>query len=87
MASSCTARTGTFRTNSSRTAATSARDAYGGSVENRARLMLETADAMIGAWDVAHVGVRLSPASYLYGVDDSDKRATFGFGDRRSSPR
>ena len=54
------------------------RDAYGGSVENRARLMLETAEAMIGAWDAAHVGVRLSPSSYLYGVDDSDKRATFG---------
>ena len=55
------------------------RDAYGGSVENRARLMLETADAMIGAWDAANVGVRLSPSSYLYGVDDSDKRATFGY--------
>ena len=55
------------------------RDAYGGSVENRARLMLETADAMIGAWDAAQVGVRLSPSSYLYGVDDSDKRATFGY--------
>ncbi len=55
------------------------RDAYGGSVENRARLMLETAEAMIAAWDAAHVGVRLSPSSYLYGVDDSDKRATFGY--------
>ena len=55
------------------------RDAYGGSVENRARLMLETTDAMIGAWDAAHVGVRLSPSSYLYGVDDSNKRATFGY--------
>ena len=53
-------------------------DAYGGSVENRARLMLETAAAMIDAWDAAHVGVRLSPSSFLYGVDDSDKRATFG---------
>ena len=55
------------------------RDAYGGSVENRARLMLQTADAMIGAWDAAHVGVRLSPSSHLYGVDDSDERATFGY--------
>jgi len=55
------------------------RDAYGGSVENRARLMLETAEAMVGAWDAAHVGVRLSPSSYLYGVDDGDKRATFGY--------
>jgi N-ethylmaleimide reductase len=53
-------------------------DAYGGSAENRARLMIETTQAMIQAWDAAHVGVRLSPSSYLYGVDDSNKRETFG---------
>ncbi len=53
-------------------------DAYGGSAENRVRLMVETTRAMIDAWDAAHCGVRLSPSSYLYGVDDSDKRATFG---------
>ena len=53
-------------------------DAYGGSATNRARLMVETTQAMIDAWDPAHVGVRLSPSSTLYGVDDSDKRATFG---------
>ncbi len=53
-------------------------DAYGGSPENRARLMVETIQAMTAAWDAAHVGVRLSPSSYLYGVDDSDERATFG---------
>lgn len=53
-------------------------DSYGGSVENRARLMIETATAMIAAWDGAHVGVRLSPSSSLYGVDDSNKLATFG---------
>ncbi len=54
-------------------------DAYGGSVENRARLMLETAQAMIGAWSADRVGVRLSPSSFLYGVDDSNKLATFGY--------
>ena len=54
-------------------------DAYGGSVENRARLMLETAQAMINAWSASHVGVRLSPSSFLYGVDDSNKLATFGY--------
>lgn len=53
-------------------------DAYGGSAENRSRLMVETTQAMIDAWDAAHVGVRLSPSSYLYGADDSNKRATFG---------
>ena len=53
-------------------------DAYGGPIENRARLMIETATAMIEAWDAAHVGVRLSPSSFLYGTEDSDKLATFG---------
>src|ERR1700678_690511 len=45
-------------------------DAYGGPVENRARLMLETTKAMIDAWSADRVGLRLSPSSYLYGVDD-----------------
>jgi N-ethylmaleimide reductase len=54
-------------------------DAYGGSIENRARLMVETTKAMIDAWSADRVGVRLSPSSYLYGVDDSNKLETFGF--------
>lgn len=54
-------------------------DGYGGSIENRARLMIESCEAMVKAWDAAHVGVRLSPSSYLYGVDDSNKRATFSY--------
>ena len=54
-------------------------DAYGGPIENRARLLLETAKAMIDAWSADRVGVRLSPSSYLYGVDDSNKLDTFGF--------
>lgn len=53
-------------------------DKYGGSAQNRARLMLETTEAMIGAWSAERVGVRLSPSSYLYGVDDANKRETFG---------
>lgn len=53
-------------------------DAYGGSVGNRARLMIETVEAMVGAWSAERVGVRLSPSSSLYGVDDRDKLATFG---------
>jgi N-ethylmaleimide reductase len=53
-------------------------DGYGGSVENRARLMLETVDAMIGAWSAERVGVRLSPSSSLYGMGDSDPLSTFG---------
>jgi len=41
--------------------------------------MLETVTAMINAWSADRVGVRLSPSSYLYGVDDSHKLDTFGF--------
>src|ERR1700730_9438456 len=41
--------------------------------------MLETAEAMIGAWDRDHVGVRLSPSTYLYGMDDSNKLETFSY--------
>ena len=54
-------------------------DAYGGSIENRGRLMLETIRAMIDTWSAERVGVRLSPSSYLYGMDDSDKVGTFGY--------
>ena len=54
------------------------KDAYGGSAEHRARFMVETTQAMIEAWAAAHVGVRLSPSSTLYGADDSNKRETFG---------
>ena len=54
-------------------------DAYGGTVENRARLMLETTTAMINAWSADRVGVRLSPSSVLYGMHNSDDHATFGY--------
>jgi N-ethylmaleimide reductase len=54
-------------------------DAYGGSVENRARLLIEVAEAAIGAWSSAHVGVRLSPSSFLFGMEDANKYETFGY--------
>jgi N-ethylmaleimide reductase len=53
-------------------------DSYGGAAENRARLMLETVDAMIAAWTAERVGVRLSPSSSLYGMGDSDPLSIFG---------
>ena len=39
-------------------------DRYGGGIENRARLLMEIAQAVIGVWGANRVGVRLSP----YGV-------------------
>ena len=53
-------------------------DAYGGSIENRARLMLEVTDTVVDVWGKDRVGIRLSPADELE-MSDSDPRATFGF--------
>lgn len=36
-------------------------DAYGGSIENHARFLLEVTDACIAAWDADHVAIHLSP--------------------------
>lgn len=46
-------------------------DAYGGSLENRARLTLEALDACIGAWRADRVGIRISPLGSFNGLDDS----------------
>ncbi len=53
-------------------------DAYGGSIANRARFVLEIVEAMTGAWSADRVGVKLSPSSRFYGQSDSDALATFG---------
>ncbi|HET8731445.1 MAG TPA: N-ethylmaleimide reductase [Moraxellaceae bacterium] len=45
-------------------------DAYGGSLENRARLTLEALDACIGAWQADRVGIRISPLGTFNGLDD-----------------
>lgn len=62
-------------------------DAYGGGVENRARLTLEVVDAVISAWDAEHVGVRLSPAGVHYGMDGTDRTATYDHVIRRLAER
>jgi N-ethylmaleimide reductase len=54
-------------------------DAWGGPIENRARLILETIEAMAGAWSMERVGVRLGPSISLYGMGDSDPLDTFGY--------
>ena len=53
-------------------------DRYGGGVENRARLLLEIADAIIGVWGAGRVGVRVSPHARGDGIADSDPAAIFG---------
>ncbi|MBF0420521.1 MAG: alkene reductase [Magnetococcales bacterium] len=53
-------------------------DAYGGSVENRARLMLEVVDAAIGVWGAHRVGLHLAPRGDAHDMSDSNPLATFG---------
>lgn len=54
-------------------------DAYGGSVENRARLLLEVLDAVCQVWGPDRVGVRLSPLGSFNDIGDDDPEATFGY--------
>lgn len=52
-------------------------DAYGGSIENRTRLLLEVVDACVGIWGAGRVGVHLSPQGGSHSVHDSNPRALF----------
>ncbi|CAM5259532.1 Alkene reductase OS=Streptomyces alboniger OX=132473 GN=CP975_07900 PE=4 SV=1 [Streptomyces alboniger] len=54
-------------------------DRYGGSIENRARLLFEALDAMIDAVGADRVGVRLSPSSTFQDMADSDPGALFTY--------
>ena len=56
-------------------------DAYGGSIENRARLTLEVVAAVAGVWGADRVGVRLSPLSTAIGDTplDSTPMQTHGY--------
>ena len=53
-------------------------DLYGGSIENRARLMLEAVDAAISIWGADRVGLHLAPQCDSHDMGDSDPAATFG---------
>lgn len=52
-------------------------DDYGGSVDNRSRLLLEVMEAVCGVWGSRRVGVRLSPVNPFNDMRDSDPEATF----------
>lgn len=53
-------------------------DDYGGSIENRARLMLEAVDAAVSVWGKGRVGLHLAPRGDSHDLGDSDPLATFG---------
>jgi N-ethylmaleimide reductase len=52
-------------------------DAYGGSIENRARLMLEVAQAVSAEVGAARTGIRLSPVTPANDVSDSNPQPLF----------
>lgn len=52
-------------------------DAYGGSLENRARLLLEVTDAVIEVWGASRVGMHLAPRCDAHTMGDSNPLATF----------
>lgn len=52
-------------------------DAYGGSIENRARFLLEAVRAAVDVWGKDRVGVRLSPSATFNDMSDSDPEKTF----------
>jgi 2,4-dienoyl-CoA reductase-like NADH-dependent reductase (Old Yellow Enzyme family) len=53
-------------------------DRYGGSIENRARLMLDVTDAVVSVWGPGRVGMHLAPRADAHDMGDSDLPATFG---------
>ncbi|WP_131115983.1 alkene reductase [Lichenihabitans psoromatis] len=54
-------------------------DRFGGSIENRARLMLEVADACIDVWGAGRVGMHLAPRRDAHDMGDSTPLETFGY--------
>lgn len=54
-------------------------DAYGGSIENRSRFLLEVVDALVSVWGRDHVAVRIAPSGSWNGMSDSNPQALFAY--------
>jgi 2,4-dienoyl-CoA reductase-like NADH-dependent reductase (Old Yellow Enzyme family) len=62
-------------------------DAYGGPIENRARLMFEAVDAAISVWGAERVGLHLAPRGDAHSMGDSDPLGTFTYVAREARKR
>ncbi len=60
---------------------------YGGSIENRARLLLECLDAAVSVWGSQRVGLRISPLNSYNSMMDSDPAALTAYVAKESSAR
>ena len=54
-------------------------DAYGGSIENRARLLVEVLQAIIAIWGPERTAVRLAPIGHAYQAWDSNPEPLFTY--------
>lgn len=54
-------------------------DVYGGTIENRARLLMEVTAAVVKVWGGDRVGIRLSPVSTFGDIADSNPQALFSY--------
>lgn len=54
-------------------------DAYGGSIENRSRFLLEVVQALVAVWGGERVGVRIGPGGTWNSMSDSDPAALFDY--------
>jgi N-ethylmaleimide reductase len=54
-------------------------DAYGGSVGNRTRFLLEVVEAVTSVWGSDRVGVRIGPSNKFGGMGDSVPEVTFPY--------
>lgn len=63
------------------------KDIYGGSVENRARFLLEIVDALTPTWGPGRMGVHLAPASDSHDMGDDNPTETFGYAARELGKR
>ena len=61
-------------------------DDYGGSIENRARLMLEVVRAVVDELGGGKVGLRISPVTPANDVVDADPQPLFGYLVRQLAP-
>jgi N-ethylmaleimide reductase len=61
-------------------------DRYGGSLDNRTRLLLEVTEAVTDVWGADRVGVRLSPGGTFNSMQDDDPQATFSYAAQQLGP-
>src|SRR5690606_22054212 len=69
-----------------KTGANQRSDAYGGSIQNRARLLIEVTQAVADAIGAGRTGIRLSPVTPANDIVDADPQPLFEYVARALGP-